>query len=284
MSDSQQHIIKIAIEIYGLELDPDRIDTILVTWLKQYDPNWIIKAIVESLYRGRYKIISVENILKNWQRLGNPRYQFTPEYEREILGKIPQLPTPAAFPAGVSSAVPVASVDVPVVSSVLSESDETLDRLVGQLPPTPPAFISSKDLNPEESAPFQSHYHSLSSPHRNIPVSSSEDSESNLEPTLGEDAHAEQIEPVRSAPTLDPPSRRGRFLNRHDRLKPERIVTATASRKLFHTLKAIVAPNHQDRSDVRGLSTFPPLAIGNDRSSKIANLMPVDSPNEEQHV
>ncbi len=283
MSDYQQHTIEIAIETYGLELDADRVDTIVATWLKQYDPNWILKAIVESLYRGRYKIRSVENILKDWQRLGNPRYQFTPEYEREILEKIPQLPTLSALPTGLSS-VPVASVDVPAASSEPSESEETLNRLASQLPPTPQTLISSKDLNPEESAPFQSHHHSLSSPYRNIPVSSSEDSESNLEPTTGEDAHAEQIDSARSVATLDPLSRRGRFLNRNDRSQPERIVTTTVSRKLFNTLKAIVAPNHQERSDIRGLSTLPPLAIGRDRSSKIANFMPIESPNEERHV
>jgi hypothetical protein len=282
MNDFQQHLIKIAIEIYGLELDPDRVDTILATWLKQYDPNWILKAIVESLYRGRYKIVSVENILKDWQRLGNPRYQFTPEYEREILEKIPQLPTPEVSSTS-SSHVPVASVDVPAASSVPSESDRTLGWLASQVPQIPQApKIGSKDLNPEESAPFQSHHHSLSSSYSNIPVSSSEESESNSEPTIGEDASAEHPQPARSIPTLDPISRRGRFLNRQDRSKPERIVTAPVSRKLFNTLKAIVDPNYQERSDVRAVATLPLLAIGNDRSSKIATFMPSDSLHEER--
>ena len=281
MSDFQQNFIKIAIEIYGLELDPDRVDVIVATWLKKYDPDWILKAIVESLYRGRYKIVSVENILKDWQRLGNPRYKFTPEYEREILEKIPQVPTLASPPISPSPIIPVARIDVPASSSVPEDSDRITDRLA--LPPTPQALISSKDLDPEESAPFQSHYHSLSSRYSNNSVGSSENSEVNLELTIDEDPIAEDPELAGTEPTLDPPSEKGLFQNRHDRSKPEQIAATPTSRNLFNTLRSIVNPNHQDRSD-RSASSVPPLAIGNDRSLPIANFIPIDSSNEQQHV
>jgi len=93
MSQFHKNFIIRVIDLYGLELDDDsrserlrqRVDTSIDTWLQTYDPTWIVKAIVESLYRGRYKIKSIDNILKDWQRLGKPRYNFTPEYERGIL-------------------------------------------------------------------------------------------------------------------------------------------------------------------------------------------------------
>ena len=102
MSQFQQEFITTVIKQYGLDLDGDRIDEIVATWFQEYDPNWIMKAIVESLYRGRYKVKSVNNILKDWQRRGNPLYQFTSDYEQEILQSLPAmlaLPTTTTVPA-----------------------------------------------------------------------------------------------------------------------------------------------------------------------------------------
>ncbi|MFM2304982.1 MAG: hypothetical protein RLZZ135_2394 [Cyanobacteriota bacterium] len=102
MSQFQQEFITTVIKQYGLDLDGDRINEIVATWFQEYDPNWIMKAIVESLYRGRYKVKSVNNILKDWQRRGNPLYQFTSDYEQEILQSLPAmlaLPTTTTAPA-----------------------------------------------------------------------------------------------------------------------------------------------------------------------------------------
>jgi hypothetical protein len=138
MSQFQQNFITIVIDRYGLELDGHQVDTIIVTWLQKYDSAWIVKAIVESLYRGRYKIVSVDNILKDWQRLGKPRYNFTPEYEREILQNLPAI-----------TDLPTTSVQ-PTLSPPADKPDPTF-------PEIQPAVHSSKNLNPEESAPFQHH-------------------------------------------------------------------------------------------------------------------------------
>jgi hypothetical protein len=85
MSQFQQEFVTTAIEHYGLELERDRVDTVVLTWFETYDPAWVVKALVEALYRGRYKVKSVDNILRDWQRRGSPFYKFTPDYEREIL-------------------------------------------------------------------------------------------------------------------------------------------------------------------------------------------------------
>jgi len=49
-----------------------------------YSLNWIRMAILEALYQGRYKVISVEEILKIWQRRGHPTFHFTGEFERLV--------------------------------------------------------------------------------------------------------------------------------------------------------------------------------------------------------
>ncbi|MFM7787038.1 MAG: hypothetical protein ACKO90_02315, partial [Microcystis panniformis] len=49
-------------------------------WLPTYSLNWIRMAILEALYQGRYKVISVEEILKIWHRRGHPTFHFTGEF------------------------------------------------------------------------------------------------------------------------------------------------------------------------------------------------------------
>ena len=279
MSDFYQNFIKIAIEIYGLELDGHQIDTILATWLKQYDPTWILKAIVESLYRGRYKIVSVENILKDWHRLGNPRYHFTPEYEREILEKIPQpapLPTLEVVPPTPLTDVDVVMMteDAPGVSAIqLPNAKLTVPLLTCQLPPMSPACLDSEYLNPEESAPFQAHHHSLSS-HNTAQVGI--DRAGNVEPINDESARDRSLQ-------LGSLQQGGRSPSHPSRAKPERSRIQPANCQLFNTLKAIVAPNHQP--PVADVDTLPILVAGSGNLNKIASFaMPIESPSQERQI
>ena len=283
MSDFHQNFIKIAIEIYGLELDGHQIDTILETWLKQYDPTWILKAIVESLYRGRYKIVSVENILKDWKRLGHPRYQFTPEYEREILEKIPH-PAPRQIEAvpkvGSTEEIDtVAIADAPVLSSTPTESSESTAQQLACPLPLLPVPIDSEHLNPEEAAPFQSHHHSLSISHHTVQVDVNRDSkvEPTQDPSFDDNSRSDNGTVARLSPPINLLQRRGRSPIQ------ERIRTQPVSCKLFNTLKAIVDPNSQNSATVRDAYIFPPLGVGNSQMNKIASFtLPIDSPNEER--
>lgn len=63
----------------------ERIDS----WLKNYPATWIRSAVIEALYQGRYKAISVEQILGFWQRRGFAVYHFNHEFERLICGNLP---------------------------------------------------------------------------------------------------------------------------------------------------------------------------------------------------
>ncbi|MGK7941080.1 MAG: hypothetical protein AB4062_13205 [Crocosphaera sp.] len=69
---------------YGFEVKQVTIPELIETWLASYSVYWIRLAIVEALYQGRYKAVSVEHILALWKRLGHPVYHFTYEFERLI--------------------------------------------------------------------------------------------------------------------------------------------------------------------------------------------------------
>lgn len=57
---------------------------VVADWIGCYPLRWILEAIVEALYQGRYKTISVEQILIIWQRRGCPLHHFNGEFERIV--------------------------------------------------------------------------------------------------------------------------------------------------------------------------------------------------------
>ncbi|WP_421654517.1 hypothetical protein [Leptothermofonsia sp. ETS-13] len=75
---------------YGFELEHETIEQLLAQWLKRYSINWVRLAIVEALYQGRYKAISVGQILALWQRRGQPLYHFNHEFERLVCDRFPR--------------------------------------------------------------------------------------------------------------------------------------------------------------------------------------------------
>jgi hypothetical protein len=127
MIQSTQNTISALIAHYGLELEDVQVDSVVRPWLDRYEPTWIIKAIVESLYRGRYKVTSVDRILQDWERIGQPRYWFSAEYERGILARLPE----------------ILAMGFPGVSSIDRSSRQNLGM-------SPPIFINADDLNPSK--------------------------------------------------------------------------------------------------------------------------------------
>ncbi len=59
-------------------------------WSHDYSATWVRFAVIEALYQGRYKAISVEQILAFWQRRGVASYHFNHEFERLVCGNLPQ--------------------------------------------------------------------------------------------------------------------------------------------------------------------------------------------------
>lgn len=77
---------------YHFELDRYTIHQLVDHWGQQFPAHWVRLAIIEALYQGRYKSISVEQILNLWHRRGQPRYHFNHEFERIVCNKLPQIP------------------------------------------------------------------------------------------------------------------------------------------------------------------------------------------------
>lgn len=74
---------------YGFDLSESTLDRLVNTWLDRYPTQWVRLAVIEALYQGRYKAISVEQILNLWQRRGKSLYRFNHEFERVVCGRFP---------------------------------------------------------------------------------------------------------------------------------------------------------------------------------------------------
>ena len=57
------------LECYHFELGSHDAPHWVSLWLEFYRPIWIRDAVIEALYQGRYKSVSVRQILELWQRL-----------------------------------------------------------------------------------------------------------------------------------------------------------------------------------------------------------------------
>ena len=75
---------------YGFELKETNAIDLLAHWLERYQANWVRLAVIEALYRGRYKAISVEHILNMWEERQHPTYLFGHDFERLICRKLPR--------------------------------------------------------------------------------------------------------------------------------------------------------------------------------------------------
>ncbi|NDJ23929.1 hypothetical protein GS682_20230 [Nostoc sp. B(2019)] len=67
-------------------------------WQTQYPIYWLHLAVIEALYQGRYKAVSVQQILVFWQRRGQATHHFNMEFERLICSKFPQSLTASTAP------------------------------------------------------------------------------------------------------------------------------------------------------------------------------------------
>lgn len=141
MSQIPPEYITALIDEYGLDLEGKQADGVVAAWLEAYEANWIIKAIVEAVFRNVYKVKTVDGILRQWQRQGKPMCNFKPEFERERLRKISD------------PAEPVESPPAPKFSQ-----PKPPQRKAPQLPTISPAPQTYEPLNPEELEPFHHHY------------------------------------------------------------------------------------------------------------------------------
>lgn len=85
-----EEVIETLIRHYGFELRGYTAAEVVARWLETYDQNWVRLAVIEALYQGRYKAVSVEQILNCWSRLGRPHHRFNHDFESLICRKVPR--------------------------------------------------------------------------------------------------------------------------------------------------------------------------------------------------
>ena len=84
---------------YSFELGNHTVTQLLDQWLQDYPVSWVRLAVIEALFQGRYKAISVSQILQFWQRREQPLHRFSYEFERLVCNKFPRnLNQPTASP------------------------------------------------------------------------------------------------------------------------------------------------------------------------------------------
>jgi hypothetical protein len=68
------------LQFYNFDLGDRLLAEISQAW-SNYDLSWLRSAITESMYRGRYKVISIEQIMESWQRKQEIFCKFDREFE-----------------------------------------------------------------------------------------------------------------------------------------------------------------------------------------------------------
>ncbi|MEH2057434.1 MAG: hypothetical protein V7K97_14990 [Nostoc sp.] len=99
---------------YSFDLNGYSANELVERWQTQYPLNWLHLAVIEALYQGRYKAVSVQQILVFWQRRDQTTYHFNMEFERMVCSKFPQSLTSLAAPS-----LPPAKKN-PIVEKVMS--------------------------------------------------------------------------------------------------------------------------------------------------------------------
>jgi hypothetical protein len=116
---------------YKFELRGYTAPELVNLWLRNYQANWVRLGVIEALYQGRYKAVSVEQILAVWARRGQPVFRFTHEFERLISRKLPQRLT-SKF--GTKSTEAVTELSLPWLTSDLSELNDSSNQDQQTLP------------------------------------------------------------------------------------------------------------------------------------------------------
>jgi hypothetical protein len=161
---------------YSLDLNGYSISELIYQWQTDYPVNWLHLAVIEALYQGRYKAISVQQILSFWQRRGQVIYHFNMEFERLICSQFPESLTATAAPI-LSSAQKHSTIEQltnshlspPLVEQNLRQSHNTPRQIAGTAEKTKwqggderniftsPSFKIEAEQSPRQLAAVASH-------------------------------------------------------------------------------------------------------------------------------
>lgn len=95
---SNEAAIAIAVSLlfHYFELDIPSARGMAHMWAQRYPIDWISPAVLESLYQGRYRAVSVEQILGIWKRRQTPICHYPSDFAR-MFASIPPLPDKVAI-------------------------------------------------------------------------------------------------------------------------------------------------------------------------------------------
>ena len=124
--------IAILLSRYGFELRGHTPQELIEQWKPLYPLIWIRLAVVEALYQGRYKVISVEQILNLWLRRGQPNFHFNLEFESLICHSLIKYtviePKPLIVPP-TEAEVPLETPPIPPLDEPGDDPRESLSNL-----------------------------------------------------------------------------------------------------------------------------------------------------------
>ena len=83
------------LRFYSFDLGERTIADLLAQWQADHPEDWVRLAVIEALYQGRYKAVSVEQILAFWRRRGQPLHHFNHDFERLVCNKLPRNLSPS---------------------------------------------------------------------------------------------------------------------------------------------------------------------------------------------
>jgi hypothetical protein len=73
---------------YSFDQSGNEVEQLINSWLNTYPGKWIIAAVVEAIYQGRYKVSSVSKILESWATRGYPIHHFDHEFADIVCKKL----------------------------------------------------------------------------------------------------------------------------------------------------------------------------------------------------
>lgn len=75
---------------YSFDLHGYNAEELAMKWLDIYSSKWVVAAIVEALYQGRYKAESVAHLLDFWAGRGQVLHHFDYEFLDIVCRKVSQ--------------------------------------------------------------------------------------------------------------------------------------------------------------------------------------------------
>ena len=131
------------IKSFSLELEDYSPESQVLSWLNKYRAPWIRDAIIEAVYQGRYKVVSVQHILAIWQRRGQPVRHFTSGFEQVIAA---QLGAPLHLSTHIAASQTVDTSEVMGTGSALDNYNIYLSSLPSAPSPTVSRIMSDSSV------------------------------------------------------------------------------------------------------------------------------------------